>query len=1636
MFLEQDGVIQVTSAASGKEALQLLEKESYDCIVSDYKMPGMDGITFARQVRERSQIPFIIYTRQGSEEVAESAFMAGVDNYVRKEVEPSHYLVLARNIKNIVERRWGEDQYVEVSENSRDAITIIQGDRVVYANKAMAELTGVDSPADLIGSDSSFQVVDEDKKRVQEIRFARQRGEPAPSRYEFSFRRTDGEVRRVEVSASMITFRGKPASLSFIHDITDRKRVDDELKESEERYRTLVESSPNAVSVTVGDTIVYANQRRAELAGVDDPSELVGTSAFSQVAEADRESIVERREARERGGKPPSPFEYRMLRADGSIRDLMDYNSEIIYQGKNAVHHVLLDITEQKRYEKRLETLYWHASELQLAGNVQQVCELTLDGMEQVLGFEDSSFLLVEKGILKEKGARGTSILDIPLPLDGKGITVKAANTRQTVLVNDLRGDPDFVRGPIDSLSELAAPVLIDGETVAVLNIESLDLNAFTRGDQRLLETLAQHVALVLSRLASMEMLRASEERYRTFLESSRDAVFVLDDNAYIYVNRAAADMLGYDYPEEIIGLPSYSVIAPEEREEVMRRTVARVRGEAVTNRYEIKLLRRDGGVVLCEANTSRIMFEGKPVSLSMDRDITERKKFEEALLESEERFRGIAERSFDPIILVDLGGHITYASPSAGRITGYKPEEFIGKSFTEFFQRSKLSVSSKALSEVVKGRVVKGLQLDVVRGDRSTAYVEVNASPIIKGGEVVGAQVIVRDITERRRYVDQIHALHSYAVRLGEATDIPEVYDITFQAMTEIIGYRRCSILVVEDGVLRDVHLKGYGEDVKWNLPLDGKGLTVRAARTGETLYVPDVRLDPDYIEATPGVDVKSELALPVKVHGEVVAVLNVERSEVDAFTEEDRRLLEILASHTASAIVRLRQVADLREHEERLAVLQHSTVGFHKAESVEDISAQALDTMEETLRFNHAGFAIVDDDVVRYVGVRGIEVPLPMVLPIDGRSVTARIVRTGRASLIPDVRLEEDFVRSAPEEFYTLSELAVPVKVDGGVVAVLNAESDRLNAFDEQDQRLMEILASHVASAISRIRHLESERAYQAKLEALHRHSTELGEAETVGEVAELTLSAVEGVLGFDQGGFGVVEGSVLRFTHLIGVGGVFELPLDGPGVTVRAVKTGEAQLVADIRKDEDYVLGPAEGIYEASSELAVPVKVGGVVVAVINVESEQFDAFMEEDRTLVEAFAEHVASAIVRLRLLESERRGREKLAALHASATKLSEAPDLDSVWRIVVETLTGVLGFGVVSIGVVDGDSVRFTRTRGVTLPEGLSIRLDQPSVSARAIRTLKTQLVNDVSADPDYFSAVFGDDGKPVMKSDLVVPVIIDGKAEAVINVESPEPGAFTEEDVRLAETLGTHASSAISRVRRVETLKRLVEEKTAELLDADQLATAGRISATVAHDLKSPLQVIRNAATIIKMKPNLTDKMLETIEESCARADKMLESFRSDTRVIPLNIEAVDLGALIRAVLEESPPPAKVKVEIEVGKNLEAVQLDAFRVRRVLDNLVVNALEAMPEGGNLAVSAEMVGSEAIIKISDTGVGIPEAELPKLFKAFHTMKPKGLGLGLAFCRRAVEAHGGSITVESKVGEGTTFTVTLPLHPMV
>ena len=157
-----------------------------------------------------------------------------------------------------------------------------------------------------------------------------------------------------------------------------------------------------------------------------------------------------------------------------------------------------------------------------------------------------------------------------------------------------------------------------------------------------------------------------------------------------------------------------------------------------------------------------------------------------------------------------------------------------------------------------------------------------------------------------------------------------------------------------------------------------------------------------------------------------------------------------------------------------------------------------------------------------------------------------------------------------------------------------------------------------------------------------------------------------------------------------------------------------------------------------------------------------------------------------------------------------------------------------------------------------------------------------------------------------------------------------------------------------------------------------------------------------------------------------------MLEEFRSQTRDTPLELVSTDLTVLINASVEEAQVPNSINVVVNIGDGLENVFVDPQKMRRVLDNLLENAVDAKPNSVIITVTAERTEDKVTIRVSDTGVGISNEEMLHLFKPFHTTKRKGLGLGLAYCKRAVDAHSGTITVESEVGKGTTFTIHIPV----
>lgn len=732
--------------------------------------------------------------------------------------------------------------------------------------------------------------------------------------------------------------------------------------------------------------------------------------------------------------------------------------------------------------------------------------------------------------------------------------------------------------------------------------------------------------------------------------------------------------------------------------------------------------------------------------------------------------------------------------------------------------------------------------------------------------------------MTEQEEHQVRIEGLYRHAAQLVKADSIETVAKTSFSIIEQILGVDRGGFGLVDNNVLRFIHVAGAETERPIELPLDGKGVTVRTVRTRQTQLVPDTRKNNDYVPIATYEDRLSELAVPVKINDQVVAVINIESNRLNAFTEQDQKLLETFSEHVASAMIRLRQIRELEKHDEKLVALHSGALQLHEVDSVDEIAVRSLEIMAKIMGFKHAGFAVVADNVVRYIAVKGVQVPLPMDLPLDGNSVTARVARIGKTRLIADVREEEGFIRSTTEEeFYPLSELTVPVKVDDDVVAVLNAESDMLNAFDEHDEKLMELLASHVSASLSSMQRREIRLTYQRRLKALHDHAASLGSAETIEDVAEQTFDTVETVLGFDQGGFGVVEANLLRFVEIRGATTVktFELPLDGPGITIRTVKTGETQLINDVRTDVDFVQGPA--LVPPLSELAVPVKVEGRVVAIINVESDRLNAFTKEDQELLETLSQHVASAMDRL------------------------------------------------------------------------------------------------------NY-----------------------------------------------------------------VKQLEQLVEERTRELKQAERMAAIGETAAMVSHDLSSPLQAMTNLLYLVKKKSEempppvagvLSKKGLKQLFKKLGNQveymNNIILELQDLSRPMRPQLVEVDLRRLLDEVLSTTVPPRKIEVSIQGPENPTKATVDPTMMKRLIGNLITNALQAMPKDGRLSVELSQTEEATFVSVRDTGVGMSEENLRRIFEPLFTTKSKGTGLGLAICKRIAEAHGGSIGVESQLGKGSTFTVKIP-----
>jgi len=234
------------------------------------------------------------------------------------------------------------------------------------------------------------------------------------------------------------------------------------------------------------------------------------------------------------------------------------------------------------------------------------------------------------------------------------------------------------------------------------------------------------------------------------------------------------------------------------------------------------------------------------------------------------------------------------------------------------------------------------------------------------------------------------------------------------------------------------------------------------------------------------------------------------------------------------------------------------------------------------------------------------------------------------------------------------------------------------------------------------------------------------------------------------------------------------------------------------------------------------------------------------------------------------------------------------------------------------------------------------------------------------------------------------------------------------------------------------------------QLQQSEKLATVGELAAGIAHEVGTPLNVILGTAEYLMMEMEGDDPKIEELKIIISQAEhitKLIHQLLNFSRYNKPEFKSIDINSLVRDVLKLTDlqiAKEKIKVLTDLQSDMPTIIGDDNQLQQVLINIIVNALHAMPQGGTLTIANRLDISESStphsnvfieISISDTGCGIPSKDIPKIFDPFFTTKDidKGTGLGLTVSHRIVEDHGGTIDVESKVNEGTRFTVKLPIQ---
>lgn len=894
-------------------------------------------------------------------------------------------------------------------------------------------------------------------------------------------------------------------------------------------------------------------------------------------------------------------------------------------------------------------------------------------------------------------------------------------------------------------------------------------------------------------------------------------------------------------------------------------------------------------------------------------------------------------------------------------------------------------------------------------------------------------------------------------------------LYELLITGVADLFAADECSLALWDDELQIPIPtisltFPGY---VDLQIIPGEKTLTEVVLNSKKPLWVPDLAHSPylsPRIAST--AQVQSVLVVPLFTEDQKLGAVLIGHLERRLYSPREMQWVEQIADQMALVLARTRLLEVEREQREIGEVLVEMSTQLNRMLDIDTVLEELLVQLQRVVPYDTASIMWVDGDKAR-MAVSRVNKNLQSDKEItDFRTMTLRIADVAtfswmqeqqRPLIIPDTRTYPGW-QNLPGTQHIDSWAGAPIIVGNETIAFFSIDKTTPHFYREKHRYRMQAVAAQASMAMQNAMLLTDAHRHALRMEALNMLSAEISQQISVRDLCQAVATRIHEEFGFPRisvylvGTDGqtltreVMAGTTLATVHTAD----YQQPTS-TGLLAQALRQGELILVNDTENDPDFV---ACDSFPTRAEIVVPLVVNGRTVGVLNIDSDQKNAFDDADVLLLRTIADYMIVGLARARLFEETQQHLWELQQLTDFTAELRLVDTQEEILPLILTRAIAVVGFEVGAVLLMDGDAFvsRYSQPADF-YATGIPHPADK-GITGYVATTGKIYVSSDLDTDPIYEVLPYEPSVVQKLKSLVSLPLFSEAGLIGVMHIGSGESRVVSDGEQRLLAAMMDLAANALFRAEVLVTLEDRVQQRTQELAQANErLQELDRLKSKfvsdMSHELRTPVANLVLYLDLLahtdseEKKAKYTAVLRDKGQQLVRLTEDILGISRLDIRQEPLRLVPCQLNDIVIPVLAGHQQRAEtmgLAWTTDLADDLPLIMGEPNQLAQALTHLLQNAMLYTVEGTISVCTNLGDDGQVALVVQDTGCGISDAEMTHIFERFYRgerisqLTLPGTGLGLAVVHEIVELHNGRISVVSEVDKGSTFTIYLPVVP--